>query len=80
MNLESKQSKAEKRGYFLKRLRSSLHPVLRHFNKTLVAWAMAKYKKFRGHKARAGIFLQKIAEKEPSLFVHWKIGMVGAFS
>jgi len=25
------------------------------------------------------IILQKIPEKEPSLFVHWKIGMAGAF-
>ena len=60
--------------------RSGLYPVLRHFNKTLVAWAMRKYKKLRGHKTKASIFLQKIAKTEPTLFAHWKIGMVGAFN
>ena len=60
--------------------RSELSSVLRHFNKTLVAWAKAKYKKFKGHKARAGIFVQRIAKREPHLFAHWKIGMVGAFA
>lgn len=60
--------------------RSELSSVLRRFNKTLVAWAKAKYKKFKGHKARAGIFVQRIAKREPHLFAHWKIGMIGAFA
>lgn len=50
---------------------TALHSVLRHFNKTLVEWAMRKYKKLRGRKTKAGIFLEKIAEREPQLFVHW---------
>ena len=67
-------------GYYGHYSRSSLYPVLRHFNNMLVAWAVAKYKKFRGHKTQASIFLQKIAERQPTLFEHWKIGMVGAFA
>jgi len=66
--------------YYGRYNRSSLYPVLRHFNKTLVAWADAKYKKFRGRKTRAGIFLEKIAERQPQLFAHWKLGMIGAFA
>lgn len=66
-------------GYYGHYCRSELYSVLRHFNKTLVAWARAKYKKYRGHKTRAAIFLQNLAKREPHLFAHWKIGMVGRF-
>ncbi len=54
--------------------------VWRHFNKTLVAWARRKYKPLQRHKTRAAIFLEKIAEKEPHLFAHWRAGMEGAFA
>lgn len=64
-------------GHFYK---SAMYPVFRHFNKTLVSWAMRKYKKLKGHKIRACRFLENIAKKEPHLFVHWQKGMVGAFS
>lgn len=60
--------------------RSAMYPVLRHFNKTLVAWAMRKYRRLKGHKIRAAKFLQAIARKRPQLFVHWQRGMVGAFA
>jgi RNA-directed DNA polymerase len=60
--------------------RSSLYPMLRHFNKTLVMWAMRKYKKLRGHKTRASQFIQGISERQPNLFAHWKIGMVSTFA
>jgi len=60
--------------------RSAMYPMLRHFNKTLVAWAMRKYKALKRRKTRASIFLEKIAEKEPQMFAHWRIGMKGAFA
>lgn len=66
--------------YYGRYSRSGLYPVFRHFNKTLVAWAMRKYKRFKCHKTRASIFLEKVCEKEPQLFAHWKIGMKGAFA
>ncbi len=59
---------------------SALYPMLRHFNLSLVAWAMRKYKRLKGHKTRAAIFLERIVEREPQLFAHWKRGMVGAFA
>ena len=49
--------------YYGRYNRSALYAVWHHFNKTLVAWAMHKYKPFRGHKTRAVSFLVKIAEK-----------------
>lgn len=66
--------------YYGRFCRSAMYPVLRHFNMTLVAWAMKKYKRLRGRKIRASRFLKDIAEKQPHLFVHWKQGMVGEFA
>ena len=66
--------------YYGKYYPSAMYPVFRHFNLTLVAWAMYKYKRLKGHKTRAAMFLEKIAEKQPHLFIHWKRGTVGAFA
>lgn len=59
---------------------SAMYPVLRHFNQTLVTWAMRKYKRLRGRRTRAGRFLLAIAQRDPSLFAHWARGMVGQFA
>ena len=56
---------------------SALYPLLRHVNRTLIAWAMRKFKRFKGHKVRASQFLQRLATEHRSLFVHWDIGMTG---
>lgn len=65
--------------YYGKYNPSNLYSVLRHFNKTLVKWVMRKYKKFKMHKTRAGKFMESISKRQPNLFHHWKIGMVGVF-
>ena len=59
---------------------SALYPLLRHVNQTLVAWAMRKFKRFKGHKVRASQFLQQLAADRTALFVHWDIGMTGTFA
>jgi RNA-directed DNA polymerase len=59
---------------------SALYPILRHFNKTLVAWAMKKFRRLKRHKTRASLFLEGIAERHPHMFVHWQRGMAGAFA
>ncbi len=59
--------------------RSGMYSVWRHFNKTLVAWAMKKFKGFGRSSTKAGKFLQAIAKKSPRLFAHWRAGMVGSF-
>jgi RNA-directed DNA polymerase len=59
---------------------SAMYPVLRHFNQTLIAWAMRKYRRLQGHKVRASRFIEGIAKRQPHLFVHWQRGMVGAFA
>lgn len=59
---------------------SAMYPVLRHFNMTLIAWAMRKYKRFKGHKIRAILYIERISKNRPELFIHWKRGMIGAFA
>ncbi len=49
---------------------SALYPVFKHMNKTLVAGAMRKYRRLKGHKTRASRFLEEVAVKQPYLFVH----------
>lgn len=66
--------------YYGKYRRSEMYSIWRHFNKTLVAWAVRKYKRFRKRKTWASKHLQEIAEREPRLFVHWRNGMQGAFA
>lgn len=60
--------------------RSAMYPVWRHFNMTLVTWAMNKYRHMRGGKMRAVAFLEKIAIEQPKLFSHWSSGMRGGFA
>jgi RNA-directed DNA polymerase len=67
-------------GYYGRFSPSAMYPVLRHFNMTLVAWAMKKFRRLKGHKIRASLFLKSLAKRCPYLFVHWQRGMVGDFS
>lgn len=59
--------------------RSAMYPIARHFNLMLIAWAMKKYRHFRNKKTRAAIFVEKIARRQPELFAHWRIGIIGSF-
>ncbi len=60
--------------YYGKFYKSALYPTLRHLNRTLVRWAMRKFKRFEGHRRRAEHWLGRIAQREPWLFPHWKMG------
>ena len=66
--------------YYGRYCRSELNLVFKHFNSTIVAWLMRKYDKFKGHKIQAGKFLRSIALRNPNLFAHWKIGILGVFA
>lgn len=56
--------------------KSELYSVLIHVNAALARWARAKYKKLRRHKGRSFRSIGRIAHQQPSLFVHWKMGIV----
>ena len=66
--------------YYGRYSRSALYPVLWHFNKTLVAWAMRKFKRFRNRKTWASKWLERISRENPKLLYHWRIGMIGSFA
>jgi RNA-directed DNA polymerase len=67
-------------GYYGKFHPTELTPMFMHFNKTLIAWAMRKYKSLGNSKRKAGCLLKQIAENQPYLFVHWERGIIGAFA
>ena len=64
-------------GYYGRYYPSALTPVFKHFNETLIKWAMRKYKRLKGSKTRADEFLKRISERESHLFIHWKKGLAG---
>lgn len=59
--------------YYGKYSPSAMNSVFKHFNTTLVAWAMRKYKKLHRRRRRATHFIEEVAKRQPSLFVHWEI-------
>jgi RNA-directed DNA polymerase len=61
--------------YYSSYYKSALYPMLRHFNHTLTRWVRRKYKRFRQHQRRAEHWLGRIAQKQPSLFAHWQMGV-----
>ena len=66
-------------GYYGRYYPSGLYSFCRSFNKTLVAWAIKKYKSLKRDRRRAGLLLQKIAKERPQLFEHWNKGVIGSF-
>lgn len=67
-------------GYYGRYTPSALGPMVRYVNQTLLAWAMRKFKRFRGHKIRTSQFLQRLVKDHASLFVHWRFSKMGAFA
>jgi RNA-directed DNA polymerase len=61
--------------YYGRFYKSMLYPVLRHFNDTLVRWAMRKYKRLRRHRTRARRFIADVSRRQPGLFAHWRWGL-----
>jgi RNA-directed DNA polymerase len=61
--------------YYGRFYKSALYPTLDHLNRTLVRWAMRKFKRLRRHRRRAEYWLGRIARRQSWLFPHWKIGI-----
>lgn len=62
--------------YYCRFYRSAFWAIAHHLNRTLVRWAMRKYKRFRGHQTRAWQWLAEQAKHRPGLFPHWRVGFV----
>jgi hypothetical protein len=67
-------------GYYGRYTPSALGSMVRYVNQTLLAWAMRKFKRFRGHKIRTSQFLQRLVKDHASLFEHWRLSKMGAFA
>ncbi len=51
---------------------SALDSIFSYVNQTPHAWMMRKFKRFKGHKARAWLLLEKLNRERAELFVHWQ--------
>jgi RNA-directed DNA polymerase len=54
--------------------KSELYTLYRHMTRKLVLWALEKYKRFKKNYLRGLKWLDRVARKNPTLFVYWKLG------
>lgn len=59
--------------YYGRYYKSALYPTLRHLDRRLAHWAMAKYKRLRRHRRRAGHWISEVVSRDPKLFAHWPL-------
>ena len=59
--------------YYGRYYKSGLYPTFRYLDQCLANWAMAKYKRLRRHRQRAGQWVSKTASRDPRLFAHWPL-------
>lgn len=50
--------------------------VMSHLNAILEKWALRKYRRFKGSRARARGWLSQLAQRAPELLYHWKLGVL----
>jgi RNA-directed DNA polymerase len=65
--------------YYGKYHTNVLERVLKYFNLKLARWCMRKYKKLRGKMGRSVAKVVEIAQANPDLFTHWRLGVIGVF-
>lgn len=58
-------------GYYCRFCGSEFQPIADYIDRSIVRWAMRKFKRLRGHKCRAIAWLDRLKRKSPALFVHW---------
>lgn len=61
--------------YYGSYYKSAMYPIFRQLNRSLVGWVQQKYKRYK-HQRRATHWLRGIAQRQPELFAHWKLGVV----
>ena len=52
---------------------SALGPIWKRFNWYLAQWVRRKHKRYANHNRRARMYIRRLAEKRPHLFIHWKL-------
>jgi RNA-directed DNA polymerase len=58
--------------YYGRFILSSLRPIERYVGQSLVRWACRKYKKLRGHRSRAWVWLMRVIARQPTLLALWE--------
>lgn len=53
--------------------KSEMQYVFRSLDRHLSLWARRKFKSLRGHKRRSRHWLGRVAQRQPDLFVHWRV-------
>ena len=61
--------------YYGRFYKSAMYLFLRNIERNLIRWATRKYKRLRGHRRKARYWLGRVCRREPSLFVHWRLGL-----
>jgi RNA-directed DNA polymerase len=61
--------------YYGRFYKSGMYPSLQRINEYLVRWAMRKYKRLHRQPTKAWRWLEGVARREPTLFVHWRLGV-----
>jgi RNA-directed DNA polymerase len=61
--------------YYGSYYKSALYRIFVQLNRSLMKWAMRKYKRLRGKRRRAVHWLGRIAKRQPHLFAHWSLGV-----
>lgn len=61
--------------YYTHYHKSEVNKILDYFNSILIKWVMRKYKTIRSKK-RAIKWLAEIAQRDTTLFAHWKFGIL----
>jgi RNA-directed DNA polymerase len=62
--------------YYCRFYASAFQAVARHIDWALARWATRKFKRLRGHRRRARLWIGRIARRQPGLFPHWRTGFV----
>jgi RNA-directed DNA polymerase len=53
--------------------RSEVFFLARRIDEHLLRWAMQKFKRLRGKRAKARAWLRAVRQQQPTLFVHWQL-------
>ena len=66
--------------YYGKFYISALNTFLLEVNHSLARWACRKYKRFHGNRWKALYWLGRLAERDKTLFYHWRVGLLPPLS
>jgi RNA-directed DNA polymerase len=64
--------------YFTKFCSSEAKKSLNYVNHTLILMVLSRYRAMKKSKKKAWVFLTRLAQAEPELFYHWKLGSIPA--